>query len=246
MGLCLSGVDLGADALVPAHYHYIHSSESCTTLAKEGVKVATVEHLMAACAGLGVDNALIELDQPELPILDGSAQLFVRSMLDVGLQSQEKEKSYWVIDKEYTIRDGDKYITLKPYDGLKVRCEIVYDHPLFNEDNQLCEFLYSPQRFIDDCAPARTYGFKRDYAYLLENNLARGASLENVLVLGDTEVENPEGMRFHDECVRHKILDLLGDLYLSGQSIKAEIIAHQPGHALNAKVLRACINAETC
>lgn len=241
MGIVFKRVDLGADALIPANYKYVHSTQSCTSLVKDGAAIATVEHLLSACFGMGVDNAVVEVDAAEMPIMDGSALVFARAIDEVGLKTQDVSRDYLTIDQEIKVELEDKYITLKPYAGFKIDWTVAYDHPLFTKDNTQATFDASVDSYLDVCAPARTYGFMHEYEYLLKNNLAKGASLDNVLVLDGPEVKNPEGMRFADECVRHKILDCIGDMALYGKPILGEITAYKSGHTLNAALVRELV-----
>lgn len=236
-GVVFKRVDLGVNVVIPANYKYVHNTQACTILRNGDAAIATVEHLLSAFMGLGVDNAIVEVDGPEMPIMDGSSLEFAQAIQAVGLRTQTVMRKFLQVQGEVRVATEDKCLVIRPYNGLKISCAIDYDHPLFTKENMHCVFELNTDDYLELCAPARTYGFLKDYEYLLKNNLSRGASLDNVLVFGDDKVENPEGMRFTDECVRHKLLDLLGDLYLYGMPILGEIRAFKPGHALNAKLV---------
>jgi UDP-3-O-[3-hydroxymyristoyl] N-acetylglucosamine deacetylase len=236
-GVIFKRVDLAANILIPATYQYIHNTKACTTLANHGASIATVEHLLSAFAGLGVDNAIVTVDAAELPVMDGSAAVFADAIATIGLVPQTAPKNILELTQEIKITDGDQYIIAKPHNGLILNCTIAYDHPLFTADTNQFVFAADSDDYVALCAPARTYGFLRDYEYLLQNNLAKGASLDNTVVFADDVVKNPAGLRFPNECARHKVLDLMGDLYLFGRPILAEIIAYKPSHALNAKLV---------
>lgn len=238
-GITFQRGDKQNTTLVAADYKNISKTQSCTQLSNGDTVIDTVEHLISACWGCGIDNLRVVLDAPELPIMDGSALPFVQAIQGAVIVPQNAARKLLKVNDIIHVEDGDKFIEIRPYDGFKVDCAIQYDHPLFTKESQRCRFELGRDDYATLCAPARTYGFMRDYDYLLKNNLARGASLANVLVLGDDEVENKDGMRFADECVRHKLLDLLGDFFLCGMRLQAEIIAYKSGHALNAAAVRA-------
>ena len=240
-GVLFKRTDLGKDAIVPASYKYVESTQACTKLVNDKASVATVEHLLSACAGMGVDNLMVEVDGPEMPIMDGSSLVFAEAIKAVGLLEQNSERNYLQIDKEIKVELEDKYIILRPYNGFKIEWTVIYDYPYFTAENSTFTYDAEQDDYLAVCAPARTYGFLHEYEYLLKNNLARGASMENVLVLDGDKVVNPEGARFANECVRHKVLDFIGDIFLLGRPIKAEVIVQKSGHTLNAKLVEELV-----
>ena len=201
------------------------------------VRVGTVEHLLSALAGLGVDNALIKVDGPEIPIMDGSAHLFVEGLLDAGLIEQDYPKKFAFLRKPIEVREQDKWVRIEPYDGFRMTCTIDFNHPLIC--NRPFGFDGSRLGYCRDLSAARTFGFRSDVDKLRSVGLALGGSLDNAIVLDGSEVLNREGLRFPDEFVRHKVLDAIGDLSLFGASIVGHVKLHRPGHALNAELLKA-------
>ena len=202
--------------------------------------VGTVEHLLAALTGLGIDNVRILIDGPEVPILDGSAGPFVDMLLSAGIERQRKPKRFLVIKKEIKVRDGDKVARIVPGNGLKVTCSLDFDHPLISP-TPFC-FEYSERAFRKEVARARTFGFLQDVEALRARGLARGGSLDNAIVIDSYRVLNPEGLRFPDEFARHKLLDAIGDLSLFGMPVVGRVYLHRSGHALNTKLVRAVLN----
>lgn len=243
-GIVFQRVDLKPMVEVPALAKYIANTSLSTCLAKDNVQIATVEHLLSAFAGLGIDNAYIELTSPELPIMDGSAAPFVFLIQSAGIEEQNALKEFIRIKRRITVKDDDKEATLKPYDGFKVTFDIDFEHPVFNHENQSAVFDFSTTSYIKEVSRARTFGFLADYEYCRKNNLALGASLDNAVVLDDFKIVNQDGLRYQDECVRHKILDAMGDLYLLGRSIVGEFYGYKSGHALNSKLLAALVADE--
>ncbi len=207
-----------------------------TTLSSNGVKIGTTEHLLAAFAGLGVDNAYAEIDGPEVPIMDGSALHFVNKIMESGIEEQVSSISYIKILKPVVVLDGAKQIAVTPYDGTRITYRLFYTHPAFGE--QKLGANITPMRFVNEIAPARTFGFLRDVEMLRSKGLARGGSLDNAIVLGDTDVLNDSKLRFKDEFVRHKILDAVGDISLIGRPVMGHFIADKSGHGLHIKLLR--------
>lgn len=220
---------------------------ACTTLATtlavgrgpERAAIGTVEHLLAALAGLGIDNLRVMVDGPEIPILDGSAQPFVDMLLTAGIERQRKLKQFLVIKKDLKLTDGDKVARIAPGRGLHITCSLDFDHPLISP--QPYRFPYSERAFQRELARARTFGFMKDVERLRSRGLAQGGSLENAIVIDDYRVLNPEGLRFPDEFVRHKVLDALGDLALFGMPVIGKITLHRTGHALNTQLVRAVL-----
>ena len=206
-----------------------------TTLSKNGVTVQTVEHLLATLSGLSVDNVFVEIDAQEVPIMDGSAAHFVRRIADAGVKTQERSRPMIKIIKPMFVREGDKQLAIWPSEAPSISYFIDFNHPLLKE--QSLNYQVSEENFLREVSDARTFGFLRDEAALKANGLARGASLDNVVVLGEETVLNKEGLRYQDEFVRHKILDLVGDLSLLGMPIIGHVVAHKSGHNLNAQMV---------
>ena len=215
-----------------------------TTIGKARAVVSTIEHLMAALAGCGVDNALIEVDGPEVPVFDGSAAPFVALIQETGTVNTDFPKQWIRIIRKISVKDGDKSVTLQPADCLKVNFQIRFDHPLIR--SQKFTGKITEKTFKKRLAIARTFGFLRDVELLKQNGLAQGGSMDNAIVLDDKEILNSEGLRFSDEFVRHKALDLIGDLYLLGAPLKAEITAFKSGHTLHYKLARKMIENPHC
>lgn len=212
-----------------------------TVLGKGGLSVSTVEHLLAALRVLGIDNLHVDIDGPEVPVLDGSAAPFVEQLLAAGVRPLNRSRKYLSIRKEITINDGDKRITLVPSRFFRVSCGIAFAHPCIAAQHHT--FTVTPEAFRKEIAPARTFGFLHEVEYLKANGLARGGSLENAVVIGDDRIINPEGLRFHDEFVRHKILDAIGDFSLVGYPILGHIKAEKPGHDINHRAVEAILAA---
>lgn len=223
--------------VVPARWDCVVDTRLCTVVGNEsGVSVATIEHLMAALSACGVDNAVIELDAPEVPIMDGSSEPFVEAILKVGLKTQAAPRRGLKILRDVTLVDGDKHITLKPAIGSRFAAEIEFSHPVIGR--QLCEIDVFSGEFLTKVADARTFGFAHEVTALRAMGLALGGSLENAVVLDPKSVLNPEGLRYADEFARHKVLDAVGDLYLAGGPLIGLYQASRPGHALNNQILR--------
>ncbi|MDP3297144.1 MAG: UDP-3-O-acyl-N-acetylglucosamine deacetylase [Thermodesulfovibrionia bacterium] len=221
---------------VNASVNSVADTTFATNLAFDGARVGTVEHLLSALAGLNIDNLCVELDGPEVPIMDGSALYFTHKILEVGIAKQAKKVSCIRILKPIVITEGHCQIAIVPYEGTKISCSVNYNHPLFEE--QKLSIDVTGTNFIKEIAPARTFGFLRDVRMLRLNGLAKGGSLDNAIVVGENGVLNKGELRFKDEFVRHKILDTIGDFSLLGYPVYGHIIAHRPGHSLNVKFLR--------
>jgi UDP-3-O-[3-hydroxymyristoyl] N-acetylglucosamine deacetylase len=230
-----------ADARVPARADLVGATELGTTLRNDaGVEVATVEHLLAACAGVGVDNLIVAVNGPELPILDGSAAPWVEILLSAGLKTQGERRRYIRIRERIAVRLGAKSAALEPADASEFDVTIRYADPVIGTQRRV--FVNTPASFVSEIAQARTFGFMADVGKLRAAGRGRGASLENTVVIEDQRVLNPEGLRFADEFVRHKILDAIGDFALIGAPILGRYVADQPGHALNAILVRALLD----
>jgi UDP-3-O-[3-hydroxymyristoyl] N-acetylglucosamine deacetylase len=232
----------GADARIAAHADHIHSSDLGTTLRNAaGAEIATVEHLLAACAGLGIDNLHVAVDGPEVPILDGSSAPFVETLLRAGLQTQAAPRRRIRIRDRIEVRDGAKLAALEPAEAAEFDVTIRFGDPAIGVQRR--QFAHTPESFLDEIAQARTFGFLSDVDRLRAAGRGRGASLDNTLVVDCGRIVNPEGARFEDEFVRHKILDAIGDLALAGAPILGRYVGDQPGHALNARLVRALLAA---
>jgi UDP-3-O-[3-hydroxymyristoyl] N-acetylglucosamine deacetylase len=233
-----------ADTRVPARRDYVRSTDLGTTLVNDaGASAATVEHLMAAFAGLGVDDVIVELDGPEVPAMDGSSAPFVDLMLHAGLKTSPAPRRAIQVLKPIEVSEGARHAIFLPSLKPAIDVEIDFDDPAIGR--QHFAFEVNRDAFADLVAPARTFGFRRDLNMLLKNGLARGGSMDNAVVLDEGKVANPEGLRFADEFVRHKALDALGDLYLAGAPILGLYRATRPGHGLNAKAVEALLADET-
>lgn len=218
----------------------------CTVMENGQAKVATVEHIMSALAGLGVDNVEIHLDAPEVPIVDGSSAPFVYLLQSAGLVSQDAAKQFMVIKQEVEVRDGDKWAKFVPFErGFKLDFSIDFSHPAIRKSNNSASLTLTPQHYIQAISRARTFGFLRDIEFLRQNNLALGGSLDNAVVLDEYRVLNDKGLRYDDEFVRHKVLDAIGDLYLESHAIVGHYIGYKSGHALNNQLFRAVLADES-
>lgn len=237
-GIVFRRVDLSPVVEIPASFEYVGDTMLCTTLHHNGVKIATVEHLLSALAGLGIDNAFIDVNAAELPIMDGSAAPFVFLIQSAGIKEQNAAKRYIRILKPIRVGDGDKYVQFRPYDGYKVSFTIDFDHPVFNEKPQTVHFDFSNTSYVKQVCRARTFGFLSDYEKLRESDLAKGGSLDNAIVVDNYRVLNEDGLRFESEFVTHKVLDAIGDLYLLGSSLIGAFEGYKSGHELNNKLLR--------
>ena len=237
-GIIFRRVDLEPPVEMPALKKYVGDTQLSTSLAKGNVRIATVEHLLSAFAGLGIDNAYIDLSASEVPIMDGSAGPFVFLIQSAGVAEQNAEKRFIRIKKPVEVQEGDKWASFEPFDGFKVSFSIEFDHPLFAESTKFAEIDFSTTSFVKEVSRARTFGFLRDVETLRRNNLALGGSLNNVVVVDDYRVLNENGLRYEDEFVKHKILDAIGDLYLLGHSLIGAFRGHKSGHTLNNRLLR--------
>ena len=240
-GIVFRRVDLPQPVEIRACSELVGDTSMSTTLQSDGVRVSTVEHLLSAMAGLGIDNAYVDLSAAEVPIMDGSAGPFVFLLQSAGIEEQEKAKRFIRIKKSVTVRDGEKWARFDPFDGFKVGFSIDFDHPVFTKHTSTAEIDFSTTSFVKEVSRARTFGFMREIEWLRERNLALGGSMDNAIVLDDYRVLNEDGLRYEDEFVKHKILDAIGDLYLLGHSLIGAFYGHKSGHNLNNKLLRALI-----
>lgn len=237
-GIVFRRVDLPEPVDIPASALLIGDTRMCSCLEKDGVKIGTIEHLMSAFAGLGIDNAWVDLDAPEVPILDGSASPFVFLIQSAGIEEQNAAKKFIRVTQPIEVGDGDKWARFEPYDGYKLSFSIVFNHPAIDKSAQKAEIDFAEHSYIREVARARTFGFMQEVEYLRENGLALGGGLENAIVLDEFRVLNQDGLRYGDEFVKHKILDAVGDLYLLGHPLLAAFSSHKGGHALNNQLAR--------
>ena len=243
-GIIFRRVDLDEPVEIPATPENVGDTTLSTTLIKDGVRISTVEHLLSAMAGLGIDNAYVDLNAAEVPIMDGSAGPFVFLIQSAGIEEQNAPKRFIRIKKSVRVEDGDKWVNFEPFDGFKVAFTIDFDHPAFKEGSQIAEVDFSTTSFVREVSRARTFGFMNQIEQLRANNLALGGSLDNAVVVDDYRVLNEDGLRYVDEFVKHKILDSIGDLYLLGHSLIGSFCGHKSGHALNNELLRALLAQE--
>jgi UDP-3-O-[3-hydroxymyristoyl] N-acetylglucosamine deacetylase len=240
-GIVFRRVDLDPPVDLRADPYGVGDTRMASVLEKDGVRLGTVEHLMSALAGLGVDNVYIDVDAPELPIMDGSAGPFVFLLQSAGIEEQNAPKRFLRVRKAVEVKDGDKWARLEPYDGFKLAFSIVFNHPAVDQTGTRVEVDFANDSYVRDIARARTFGFTQDVEALRAQGLALGGSLDNAIVMDEYRVLNTEGLRLPDEFVRHKVLDAIGDLYLAGHPLLAAFSAHKSGHALNNQLLRALL-----
>ncbi|MCZ6709042.1 MAG: UDP-3-O-acyl-N-acetylglucosamine deacetylase [Gammaproteobacteria bacterium] len=237
-GIVFIRTDLDEPVSLRAHVDNVGDTSMATSLTNGTVEISTVEHLMAALAGLGIDNAYVEVSAPELPIMDGSAAPFVFLLQSAGIDEQPAPKKFIRMKKTVSYRQGDIVAELKPYNGFKVSYTLRYDHPVFHRHEKSASVEISSMSFVKEVSRARTFGFLADYEKLRSMNLARGGSLDNAVVVDDYRILNDEGLRQEDEFVKHKILDAIGDLYLLGHSMIGEFTGYKSGHGPNNALLR--------
>jgi len=243
-GVVFIRADLPERVSIGAEMKAVSASTFATTLENRGVSIATVEHLLAAFSGLGIDNAIVEVDASEVPIMDGSAAPFVSLIRDAGIVGQNHPRKYIVIRKPMRITEGERWIELCPSQHLRISYTVDFDHPLISK--QFCQVSFPGTTFHEEIGPARTFGFLSDVAELRARGYARGGSLENAVVVDDFGVLNREGLRFPDEFVRHKILDLIGDFSLLRHPLIGHVTAYKSGHAMNHRLLREVLSRGEC
>ncbi|MBT5862732.1 MAG: UDP-3-O-acyl-N-acetylglucosamine deacetylase [Gammaproteobacteria bacterium] len=244
-GITFHRVDLEEPVAIPADPRLVGETMLGTTLVKDGVKVATVEHLLSALAGLGIDNLHVDLSGPEVPIMDGSAGPFVFLLQSAGIEEQNAAKKLIRIKKKIRVEDGDKWVELLPFNGFKVDFEVYFNHPVFNKLSQQATIDFSSTSFLKEVSRARTFCFLRNVEALREQNLTLGGSMNNAIVLDDYRILNEDGLRYANEFVIHKILDVIGDAYLLGHNLVGEIRAYKSGHDLNNTLFRAMLEDES-
>ena len=244
-GIVFRRVDLPDAPVLRADALSVTDTRLCSALTQGDVKVATVEHLMSALAGMGVDNAYIDLSGPEVPIMDGSAAPFVYLIQAAGIEAQNAPKRFLRVLKSVEVRDGDKWARFDPYEGFKLTFTIEFDHPAIDRTGQTVTFDFAEMSYAKEVARARTFGFMQEVETLRANGLALGGSLDNAIVMDEYRVLNQDGLRYGDEFVKHKVLDAIGDLYLIGHPLLAAFSAHKSGHELNNKLLRAVLADRT-
>lgn len=243
-GVIFRRVDLDDPVEIKATPENVGDTSLSSTLVQGDVRISTVEHLMSAIAGLGIDNVYVDISAPEVPIMDGSAGPFVFLIQSAGIVEQEAPKKFIRIKQGVKVEDGDKWAKFEPFDGFKVGFSIDFEHPVFTSHNQFAELDFSTTSFVKEVSRARTFGFVRDVERLRQSELALGASMDNAIALDDYRVLNEDGLRYEDEFVKHKILDAIGDLYLLGHSLIGAFTGHKSGHALNNALLRKLLATE--
>ena len=241
-GIVFRRMDLPEPVDIPATPQNVGDTTLSTTLVKGDAKVSTVEHLLSALAGLGIDNAYVDVSAPEVPIMDGSAGPFVFLIQSAGVVEQNAPKRFIRIKRPIRVEDGDKWASFEPYEGFKVGFTIDFDHPAFHEDTQSASIDFSSTSFVKEVSRARTFGFMRDIEALRKRRLALGGSMDNAIVVDNYRILNEDGLRYADEFVKHKILDAIGDLYLLGHSLIGSFTGYKSGHGLNNQLLRELLS----
>jgi UDP-3-O-[3-hydroxymyristoyl] N-acetylglucosamine deacetylase len=240
-GIVFRRTDLDAPVDIPARAELVGEARLASTLVRGEVKIHTVEHLMSALGGLGVDNAYVDLDAPELPIMDGSASPYVLLIQQAGIEEQAAPKKFLRVTRRIEVREGDKWARLEPYEGFRLSFSIEFRHPVIERSTQSVTVDFAETSYLKEIARARTFGFMHEVEDLRDSGLALGGGLDNAVVLDEYRVLNSEGLRFADEFIRHKLLDAMGDLYLLGKPLLGAFSAHKSGHALNNRLVRAAL-----
>ena len=240
-GIVFRRVDLAEPVSIKATPKNVGETVLSTTLVEGKVKISTIEHLLSAFAGLGIDNAIVDVSAAEVPIMDGSAGPFVFLLQSAGVEEQDAPKQYIRIKRAIRVEEGDKWAAFEPFDGFKVTFTIDFEHPAFEEHLKTATMDFSSTTFVKEVSRARTFGFMKDIEMLRENNLALGGSLDNAIVVDDSKILNEDSLRCADEFVKHKILDAIGDLYLLGHSLIGQFTGYKSGHGLNNKLLRTLL-----
>jgi len=237
-------VDLDEPVDIPARASYVGDTRLSTSLTRNGVTISTVEHLLSAFAGLGIDNAWVDVSAPEVPIMDGSSSPFVFLIQSAGIEEQPVAKRFIRVLKPVTVQDDDKWARFEPFNGFRVSFKIEFEHPAFRDRPNEVNIDFSSTSFLKEVSRARTFGFMSDIEALRAQGLALGGSQQNAVVVDDYRVINDDGLRYEDEFVKHKVLDAIGDLYLLGSSLVGAFSGHKSGHALNNQLLKALIAQE--
>lgn len=244
-GVLFRRVDLVPPVDLPSDPYSVVDTRLCSGLQRDGAKIGTVEHLMSALAGLGIDNVVIDLDGPEVPILDGSSAPFVFLIQSAGIDIQPVPKRYLRVKRRVEVREGDKWVRLDPHDGFRLSFSIHFNHPAIDRTGTEVTVDFAVDSYVREVSRARTFGFMHEVEFMRDAGLARGGSLDNAIVMDEYRVLNADGLRYADEFVKHKVLDAIGDLYLAGHPLLAAYSAHKSGHALNNQLLRALLEDET-
>ena len=244
-GIVFTRTDLPAPASVKAEAHRVGDTRLSTCLEENGVRVATIEHLMSAIAGLGIDNLFVDLTAAEVPIMDGSAGPFVFLLQSAGMEEQKAAKTYVRIKKPTVVKEGDKWARFEPFNGFKLTYTIAFNHPVFDEAKSTATVNFADTSYAREVSRARTFGFMQDVETLRAQGLAQGGSLDNAIVMDEYRVLNEDGLRYQDEFVRHKILDAVGDLYLLGHPLIGAFQGYKAGHALHNRLLRELLDDKT-
>lgn len=240
-GIVFRRVDLPEPVEIKVQPDYVRDTRLCSALEHKGARIATIEHLLSALAGLGVDNILIDLTAAEVPIMDGSSGPFVYLLQSAGIVEQAALKKFIRIKKSVEVRHDDKWVRFDPYFGFKIDFTIDFDHPVFEHSSQNVKIDFADNSYIKEVSRARTFGFMHEVEYLRSNGLARGGSLDNAIVLDEYRIINNDGLRYEDEFVKHKVLDAIGDLYVLGHPLIGAFSAHKSGHAMNNQLLRTLL-----
>lgn len=244
-GIVFKRVDLPQPNEILATPDAVRDTRMCSALEANGARVATVEHIMSALAGLGIDNVYIDVDAAEIPIMDGSSGPFVFLLQEAGIAEQAAAKKFIRVKKTIEVIEGDKWVRFEPYHGFKIDFTIQFNHPVFEHSGSNVKIDFAADSYIKEISRARTFGFMHEVEYLRSNGLARGGSLDNAIVLDEYRVLNTDGLRYEDEFVKHKVLDAIGDLYMLGHPILGAFYAYKSGHALNNLLIRALMQDET-
>ena len=243
-GIVFRRVDVAPVVVIRAEAHAVHDTRLSTCLEINGTRIATIEHLMSAFAGLGVDNAFVDLSSAEVPIMDGSAGTFIFLLQSAGIIEQSAAKKFIRIKKIIEIKDGDKWVRFEPFNGYKLSFTINFSHPVFATTKQNVTIDLGEHSYIKEVSRARTFGFMHDVENMRAQGLALGGNLDNAIVMDEYRIINPDGLRFEDEFVKHKILDAIGDLYLLGHPLIGAFSGYKSGHALNNALLRTLLADE--
>ncbi|HBC71834.1 MAG TPA: UDP-3-O-[3-hydroxymyristoyl] N-acetylglucosamine deacetylase [Coxiellaceae bacterium] len=243
-GIIFRRVDLTPAVDILASAENVGDTTLSSCLIKNGVRIATIEHLMSAFAGLGIDNVYVDVSAPEVPIMDGSAGPFIFLIKSAGIEEQNVPKRFLKIKRKIKVKDGDKWACISPYNGFKVSFTIDFNHPVFRDLPQTTTVDFAQASFVKEISRARTFGLLSDYEFLRSKNLALGSSLDNAIVVDDYRVINEDGLRYEDEFVKHKLLDAIGDLYLLGYGIIGSFSGYKSGHALNNTLLKTLLTTE--